>query len=115
MRLTVSIDSLKPGDRVIERDHTKEQSFIVDRPDVPTRVVSKAFEIDNWNVGVEVPKEWLGQECTALLGRDELPKDVKQSVDCTEPGNGTYDHDGPATIMGDFIRSRYPEAFEVKP
>jgi hypothetical protein len=96
-----------------------ESWLVVERevPDVPTRVVAKAMQAANarglgsWIA--DLPEAWANEDCTVILGKDELPEDVKRAVETPDPRS---DACGWASgKMGTFIRSRWPEAFKEKP
>jgi len=113
-QLTLRPKDVRPGDRVIALQSNPVYVVVErDESELPTRVVAKAFYHPMaLKCLVVVPDSFVDEDVTCILGRDELPEEVRSSANCTLPGNGTYDPEGPAWIMGRFIRTRWPEAFK---
>jgi len=89
----------------------KSGKWLVERevPDVPTRVVVKTVPRLSYPSGgpcfVDLPNGWGGHDVTCILGKDELPDEVRDA--CSK---------GPwyilPAVLPDFIRARWPEAFK---
>ena len=101
---------LQPGDVIVS--HGGNVAVIWERevPDVPTRVVGFC----HWNANpdtdahVDLPREWLGEVVTCILGKDELPKDVKAVAE-----RWAVPVENDVCVLARFVKSRWPEAFHV--